>query len=78
MIENLKNLVDEMDSKSDFVEKVAKHYNKSYIYILQNWFQSRWNIPEENLETIITMAQKEIFSQTNRKRKLLAETGFDC
>lgn len=75
-IDNLKRLIDEMDSKQDFVDKVANHYNKSYIYILQNWFQARWAIPNENIDQILSMAQKFLFEQTKKKRELLIETGY--
>ncbi len=75
-IDNLKMLINQLESKKDFVEKVAAHYKMSYIYLLQNWFQSKWTVPTDKLDEIIEMAQTEIFEQTNRKQKLLLDTGF--
>ncbi|MBE7691293.1 hypothetical protein [Tenacibaculum piscium] len=77
MIENLKRLTVEMDSKSDFVKEVAMYYNLSYIYLAQNWFQRNWAIPEDNLPKIIEMAQAYLYLQNQRQRELLKDTGFD-
>lgn len=74
---NLKQLVDKMDSKTSFVESVADYYNHSSVYLLQNWFQREWKIPVKNVDKIIEMAQKELFKQTEEKRKLLIDTGYN-
>lgn len=76
MLENLKKLTSEMDVKKDFVKEVANNYNLSEVYVLQNWFQNKWNIPETEIETVVTMAQKYLFLQTQRKQNLLIQTGF--
>ncbi len=75
-IENLKRLMNLMESKSDFVEYISKNYKLSYLYVLQNWFQSRWTVPDDKIDDIISMAQKWLFEQTERNRKILIETGF--
>lgn len=75
-LENLKQLVAEMDNKSDFVKEVSDYFGKSYRYVLQDWFQKKWNIPEECLDKIIEMAQNVLFNQTEAKRKLLLDTGY--
>ena len=76
MLDNLKKLTSEMDLKSDFVKEVAKSYGMSYKYIKREWFQSSWNIPENEIETIVKMAQNYLFLQTQRKQNLLIQTGF--
>lgn len=76
MLDNLKKLTSEMDVKKDFVKEVANNYNLSEVYVLQNWFQNKWNIPETEIETVVTMAQKYLFLQTQRKQNLLIQTGF--
>lgn len=76
MLDNLKKLTSEMDVKSHFVREVANNYNLNETYILHNWFQNKWNIPADKLETIVTMAQNYLFLQTQRKQNLLIQTGF--
>lgn len=76
-LKNLKQLVAEIDSKTSFVESVAHYYGLSFIYLLQNWFQGEWKIPPKNIDKIIEMAQKELFKQTEEKRKLLTDTGYN-
>lgn len=75
-LENLKQLVAEMDNKAEFVKEVSDYFGKSYRYVLQDWFQKKWNIPSEKLDKIIEMAQKLLFEQTEAKRKLLIDTGY--
>lgn len=75
-IETLKKLINELNKKSEFVQSVSQRYSKSYIYVLQHWFQKKWNIPVELIPEIILMAQEELFIQTEAKRELLVETGF--
>lgn len=76
MIENLKKLVAEMDSKMDFVVEVSNHFGTSPQATMRNWFQY-WNIPEHKLPKVVEMAQINLFEQNERKRKVLLETGFD-
>jgi len=76
MLDNLKKLTSEMDVKKDFVKEVANNYKLSEVYVLQNWFQNKWNIPANELETVVTMAQKYLYKQTKRKQTLLHKTGF--
>ncbi len=76
-IENLKRLINLMESKMKFVEYIAQNYKLSYLYVLQNWFQSRWTIPDDKIDEIISMAQKWLFEQTERNRKVLKDTGFE-
>jgi len=76
MLDNIKKLTSEMDVKSEFVKEVAKNYGMSYKYIKKEWFQSSWNIPENELETIVTMAQKYLYQQTQRQQNILKQTGF--
>lgn len=75
MIENLKKLVSEMDSKTDFVTKVSEYYGTSIQATMRNWFQY-WNIPSDKLPKVIEMAQNYLFAQNQRQRKVLKETGF--
>jgi hypothetical protein len=65
-----------MDVKSHFVREVARTYKLNEVYVLQNWFQNKWNIPANELETIVKMAQNYLFLQTQRKQNLLIQTGF--
>ena len=76
MINNLKKLTSEMDVKSHFVTEVANNYKLNETYVLQNWFQNKWNIPSDKLETIVKMAQNYLYQQTKRKQTLLQNTGF--
>ena len=76
-LDNLKSLISKMDSKIDFVDNVSQHYNLSYLYVLQNWFQARWKVPQDKMDEIIRMAQNYLFEQTKRHRALLLETGFE-
>ena len=76
MIENLKKLVDLMDSKTDFVTKVCQYYGTSIQATMRNWFQY-WNVPEDKLPKIVEMAQNFLFAQSQRERKALQETGFE-
>ena len=77
MLDNLKKLTSEMDVKTHFVREVAISYNLNHTYVLQNWFQNKWKIPQKEIEPIIKMAQSYLFEQTTRKRKLLIETGYN-
>ncbi|WP_233881837.1 hypothetical protein [Tenacibaculum piscium] len=77
MMENLKRLTAEMDSKSAFVKEVARCYNLSYVHINTRWFQKDWTIPKENLPKIIEMAQTYLYLQNQRQREVLTDTGFD-
>lgn len=76
MKDNLKRLVAEMERKAEFVEIIANNYGLSYIYVMQNWFQSRWNIPKDKIEEVLKIAQNYLFQQTERKREILNDTGF--
>jgi hypothetical protein len=76
MLDNLKKLTSEMDVKSHFVKEVARTYKLNEVYVLQNWFQNKWNIPANELETIVKMAQNYLYQQTKRKQTLLQKTGF--
>ena len=76
MLDNLKKLTSEMDVKSHFVKEVARTYKLNEVYVLQNWFQNKWNIPANELETIVKMAQNYLYQQTQRKQTLLQKTGF--
>lgn len=76
MIENLKNLVELMDSKTEFVTKVCSYYGSSHRATMQNWFQGHWSIPEDKLPKVIEIAQNYLFAQSQRERKALKETGF--
>jgi hypothetical protein len=75
MIENLKNLVALMDSKTDFVTKVSQHYGTSIQATMRNWFQY-WNVPEDKLPKVIEIAQNYLFAQSQRERQVLRETGY--
>lgn len=77
MIENLKKLISEMDSKSEFIDFLSNHFSMSAIYLQRNWFQAEWRVPEEKMEEVITIAQNWLFQQNQRKNKVLKETGFD-
>ncbi|WP_435416301.1 hypothetical protein [Polaribacter aestuariivivens] len=76
MIDNLKALVELMDSKTEFVSKVCEYYGTSHRATMQNWFQGHWSIPEEKIPKVIEIAQKYLFAQSQRERKVLEETGF--
>lgn len=76
MIENLKKLVSEMDSKTDFVNEVCNYFGTSPQATMRNWFQY-WNVPEDKLPKVLEMAQNQLFEQNQRKRKVLIESGFD-
>ena len=77
MLENLKKLVSEMDSKTDFVAVVSSYYGSSHKATMQNWFQGHWSIPEDKLPKVIDLAQKYLFAQSQREREVLKETGFE-
>ncbi len=76
-IENLKRLINQMESKRKFVEYISENYKMSYLYVLQNWFQSRWIIPNDKIDEIVSIAQKWLFEQTEKNRKTLQDTGFE-
>ena len=76
MLDNLKKLTSEMDVKSHFVKEVARTYKLNEVYVLHNWFQNKWKIPTNELETIVKMAQNYLYQQTQRKQTLLQKTGF--
>ncbi|MDO6737138.1 hypothetical protein [Wenyingzhuangia sp. 2_MG-2023] len=75
-LSNLKRLYSQIDNKGEFVQFVADECKLSYGHVLNRWFQSKWKIPEDQLDTMISYAQKWIFKQTEHKRKILLETGF--
>ena len=77
MLDNLKKLVSEMDSKTNFVNEVSNFYGTSHKATMQNWFQGYWSIPEDKLPKVIEIAQNYLFNQNKRQRKVLEETGFD-
>ena len=76
MIENLKKLVGEMDSKTEFVQEVCNYYGTSVQATMRNWFQF-WNIPSEKIPKVVDMAQKLLNEQNRRKDKVLEESGFN-
>lgn len=76
MIENLKNLVSLMDSKTDFVVKVSDHFGTSVQATMRNWFQY-WNVPDDKLPKVVEIAQNYLFEQSQRERKALLDTGFN-
>lgn len=76
MVENLKELCSKMDSKSEFVEQVASYHKMSFVYILQNWFQGKWSIPESKQGKIVSMAQIYLYNQIKKTSNILEKTGF--
>ena len=77
MLENLKKLTSEMDSKTEFAEHLAEYFSLSAIYITQNWLQRKWTIPKNKLPKVVEIAQAYLFNQTKRKRTLLKDTGYN-
>ena len=75
MINNLKKLVSEMDSKIEFVQTVSAYYGTSVQATMRNWFQY-WNVPADKLPKIVEMAQLYLYEQNLRQRLVLKETGF--
>lgn len=70
-LEYLKSLHSEIANKRQFAEDVAKKVGKSFDYVRQTYLQREWSIPAENLESIISVAEKTIRKQIRKQEKVL-------
>ena len=59
-LENLKNLHAQIPHKVDFAQIIADYYGLKKRYVKESYFQGKWNIPPERVDTIIDIAQKII------------------
>ena len=75
-LENLKNLVGQIEGKVEFATEVANLYKIKPLSVMHVWLQNEWKVPKNKLDEIIKMAQNALFLQTERKRKILKDTGY--
>ena len=59
-IENLKELYVQIPHKGDFAQIIADYYGLKKRYVKESYFQGRWSIPPERVDTIINIAQNII------------------
>lgn len=62
MIENIKALYEQIESKNKFFELIANEFKLEPSSIKTNWF-SNWSIPKKRRERVIEILQKTIALQ---------------
>lgn len=70
-LEYLKSLHSEITNKTKFSEDVAKKVKKSATYVRQTYLQRDWDIPNDILECVISVAEKTIKRQIKNQEKVL-------
>lgn len=70
-LEYLKTIHAEVSKKKELAEKVAVKLGKSTAYVMQEYLQKGWRIPEEDLERIISITEKHLRKEIKKKQKPL-------
>ena len=76
MIENLKKLVSQMDSKKEYKKEVSDYFGVTYGTVNNHWLGGGWKPPEHNLAKMVDMAQIRLSEQIKFKQELLKITGY--
>lgn len=63
MTDNIKNLFEQIDEKSNFIKLVAKEVGNTPLSIRTHWFSNFWAIPEKHQERVVELLQNTIKNQ---------------
>ena len=64
MIDNIKELYQQLDRKTEFIEMTGNYFKKSPQYLRGHWFSSFWSVPEKYQKEVVTLLQNTIKNQT--------------
>lgn len=74
MIENLKELVRQMDNKSDFAKVVSDYFKIKQTSVINHWLGSGWDIPEQYKPKVVDLAQRMLSEQIKDKQVVIIKT----
>lgn len=68
LIDNIKELFEQLDKKFEFINTVAVDVNRKPLYLKQHWFREFWAIPEEYQARVVELLQNAILVQNLNKQ----------